>query len=940
MADSSITQTSVPGRSSLSIAGPLLFVAIATTSTLTVRADGERPGNGPRISVTCQTQLDASPGTLLCCLRDHNLTLSNFRYAVGRDESAFVIDSDDGSIRVFAESQTDAAIREEMRLWIIADEVLAEQDEFLKQFSAGLVEEGVSTDAVKSLSTSTVLFEITVQFIGAPQVPILHDSQFLVQMNDDAVMELGEVSVAGQQSESDQFSYYVVSGNEDGAFEIDAATGAISLRGALARGPEILSSHELVVLVENSAGLSSQASVFVTVINETPYVGLGSEQSQAQATETVSYATSNLNTQLQVDKDDLPFELPFGTAWNSRHSLTERSSLPRELVEMPVAGSESRLSPADGNPIAAEVRDIFVSEGDVESKNAILNTDRIDVEEVRDWTSQPSYQAEVQQPLVAIAQENSNGTDASLELPKSPQSTIRSFAILLVLLTCSVAAVVSWLRAAAARRAVLEDEANAEAVRRTETLMLLLEDSSGQEKEPQDGKLHEEKPQEEVPKTEDTSLSETEPVEATVESNTEIHAATKEVSDLKLALAEAVEKLDGMTEQVRRLEESLAGRDQTIEKLKAKLMEVCQSFAKPVPNEADPEFGIDADSWDEGGARNIGGSRALEVLKRPSDRNDLADPGRVPASVHDAAAAMAQAREKLGRQLHQFSLDPDVRAEHLTNAPTGCAVADSDEIESLRSEFAGLYELQRKLAEEATASVRTSNDTVAENAGNEAQEDSESTHIDSVKNYLSDLLSRSKGAGSAEAIFVNRRQSEEQFRGKDRREISLPPQRKPVVSFLDSYMKTHGGELAGSSANAVAPVEEPGVTIPVEPAKQRVPIDVTSIRESMDSFRAVAIQSVENAVFTYNLRQAKVKIALRSLLIAALVIVTAIVVVANMVHAIQFSMLSWMMVAAVLLAIAELCLRVQTIRKHRKSTKAPSVEKTPVKRPGRFSKVE
>ena len=97
----------------------------------------------------------------------------------------------------------------------------------------------------------------------------------------------------------------------------------------------------------------------------------------------------------------------------------------------------------------------------------------------------------------------------------------------------------------------------------------------------------------------------------------------------------------------------------------------------------------------------------------------------------------------------------------------------------------------------------------------------------------------------------------------------------------------------------------------------------------MNSFRAVATQSLESAVLSYDLRQAKGKVAIRTMLITGLVILTIIVFLANMMHAIQFDMLTKLMTTAVGLAVVELCLRIHTIQKQQKCLVSATLTPTP-----------
>lgn len=204
---------------------------------------------------------------------------------------------------------------------------------------------------------------------------------------------------------------------------------------------------------------------------------------------------------------------------------------------------------------------------------------------------------------------------------------------------------------------------------------------------------------------------------------------------------------------------------------------------------------------------------------------------------------------------------------------------------------------------------------------------SEETHMDSVAQYLSQLLERSNKAEGDEVIFVDRRKSNSQWDGTDRRTRSKPAQ--PVKSYIESYLTEHGGQLYQDMADlqslqqatkAPAPDEMPRVPV------VRTPVDVRTIREHMNSFREVAFRSVDNALASYNQRQAKNKLVWRSALVFGLVIVTIMVVVSNATNAIQFDSLNWLMGIAVLLTAAELCLRAQSIRRHRKAQRLHLLE--------------
>ena len=136
-------------------------------------------------------------------------------------------------------------------------------------------------------------------------------------------------------------------------------------------------------------------------------------------------------------------------------------------------------------------------------------------------------------------------------------------------------------------------------------------------------------------------------------------------------------------------------------------------------------------------------------------------------------------------------------------------------------------------------------------------------------------------------------------------------------------METHVSEpLGASDSTPEQPVVDVTSETPPQSVMPRTPIDVKSIRESMDSFRAVAIQSVENAVLSHDRRLAKGRFAVRQIWIAGLIAVTTMIFLVNIAQGIQFSLPNWLMIALVELGLMELCLRIQGIRKQQKDLRA------------------
>jgi len=143
-------------------------------------------------------------------------------------------------------------------------------------------------------------------------------------------------------------------------------------------------------------------------------------------------------------------------------------------------------------------------------------------------------------------------------------------------------------------------------------------------------------------------------------------------------------------------------------------------------------------------------------------------------------------------------------------------------------------------------------------------------------------------------------------------------------------MSAHGGELAEIADKTATQSSKPTPEVASEPPKPRPPVDVDSIRESMNSFRVVAIQSSEHALLSHLLREAKAKIAGRTVMVAGLAGITLLVILANMKHVIDFSSLNWLMCSLVLLSVAELCLRIHAVIKQRRSVTSGVLSPRPV----------
>ena len=283
----------------------------------------------------------------------------------------------------------------------------------------------------------------------------------------------------------------------------------------------------------------------------------------------------------------------------------------------------------------------------------------------------------------------------------------------------------------------------------------------------------------------------------------------------------------------------------------------------------------------------------------------------------------------------------------LAEEPKSSAVMETadDKIASLRNELADLFAIQKKIEVADTKPVisvpskpgAVEEANVTDETAVKAAPCAEETHLESVAQYLSQLLERSKKEEAADAIFVDRRKSSDKPAGKwdgvDRRG-GAPKAKAPVKSYIESYLSEHGGELSHDSGQQrYSEVSTDELSQPAEPKPlvERRPVDVQAIRQHMNSFRNVASTALEHALASHRIRQAKGKVAGRTTLVVGLTVVSVLAIATNSAMKIYFPSLGWLMGLIICLVIAELILRIEAIRRHRRELRYRILE--PVKKP-------
>ncbi|MCA9009828.1 MAG: hypothetical protein KDB01_08780, partial [Planctomycetaceae bacterium] len=523
---------------------PICFaIAVQLTALLPgCLAEESSTLSGRRVSVFCELQENQPAGTLVTRLLDHHLTLSNFRLSVPESDPVFSVDSRDGSVRIDRDDQCDFESTPRLRLLVSADENVREEDQFLKQFSASLLEDGLAAGAVESLSARTVTFEITICLRDIPEPPALADVDLLVPISAEDFVEIGTVA-APQRTSSEVTHYYIVGGNEDNLFNIDSRTGLLTLHAGVAPKSDMISSHELQILAESSAGLTATAAAVITVFNETPVAlpqtaavieSVADEQASFMVAASPTWTGSALSS-ASTDAVELPFRLTLKLHY-----------VPEFKVPLTVDADSDEKSAAGDNsadqPVAASENSGFVLPT---LAAPVLNDGPIDTIELKDWLTAEEHTA------ISAAVGRNPGSDAELarrnmvaDTPASAskhpsQKILQSLMALIVFVVSCVAAAIALSRASAARRAVIAEEAERQADALAAERRCFEETSSCTSDE-----------------TECCALS------AVTEVGTDIAPHAEQ------------EKLDELSQHIRVLQSELAARDQIIADLQARLNSV------------------------------------------------------------------------------------------------------------------------------------------------------------------------------------------------------------------------------------------------------------------------------------------------------------------------------------------------------------------------------
>jgi hypothetical protein len=179
----------------------------------------------------------------------------------------------------------------------------------------------------------------------------------------------------------------------------------------------------------------------------------------------------------------------------------------------------------------------------------------------------------------------------------------------------------------------------------------------------------------------------------------------------------------------------------------------------------------------------------------------------------------------------------------------------------------------------------------------------ESDDSDYVTQYMEQLLARNRSE-AGESL------PEELHKAAPATTKPDSASKKQPTSFIDQYMQTYPDETQTPAEDDASADQSATGEIP----QPRRKIDRDALRQDMNSFREVSVQSVQKALESHAMRKELSGLAGRQAVTAVLVLMTMFVAAANVMGITEYPMLVWGLTFCSAAAAAELCRRIFAVR--------------------------
>ncbi len=247
------------------LAAALLTVASASAVCVSAADD---TGRMPTTLLIPET---ISPGTVIGCAAQPGSLANGYRFVGENALGLFTIDGDTGVIRTDRGAEFDYERCREFVLTVAAAEPHSTEEPLFDDFRKSLMEAAVQASRIDDLTRREVMLPIVVRLLDVPEPPVISDQVLSVCERTVDGTPVGNV-VAVDADSSDSLRFFIVAGNHQGVFGLDPDTGVLQVVQSALLGHESQKQHELRVRVQDSAGLTNEATVLVHVTdkNEPP----------------------------------------------------------------------------------------------------------------------------------------------------------------------------------------------------------------------------------------------------------------------------------------------------------------------------------------------------------------------------------------------------------------------------------------------------------------------------------------------------------------------------------------------------------------------------------------------------------------------------------------------------------------------------------------------
>ncbi len=442
-------------------------------------------------------------------------------------------------------------------------------------------------------------------------------------------------------------------------------------------------------------------------------------------------------------------------------------------------------------------------------------------------------------------------------------------------------------------------------------------------------------------------------------------------------------QVDELQSQLVRATEVISDRDDLIRELRMRLSQQIEQAGGSSPSENIDAAELQKEARELDRRASLLDAREEEVRERlrmvanseeevENQRRQLLDARQqlelarteiqVAMKQHSAAAAYADSSESDVRKVNEeiareASFRPGAAIFGMEAEPVQSVLDESDATSAnaaldLRAELANLFGLSARNAEKPVQDLNSNeetpdtseplgirkpvalhfgedasrivsghvDETASESSANQSGED---TSDDFVRDYMEQLLSRSrKAAGNSLPSELSggtkAKSSAPAPASANSKKPEVPASKSPpkVKSYIDQYMA--GGAMSlenpESQNSGESAVDSRPEDTPETPIIPRVKVDVEKLRQNMDSFRSVSTQSVEKALVTHALRTERLSINGRIFLVCVMGFMSIFLGIANYKGIINYPALIWVTLIGAIGAGLELTRKMYAIK--------------------------